>query len=149
MREPAAVALRIFARALGVGALSGLRTFTPSAVLNLDRGRGNVRGVLLALALGELAADKLPFVPARTGPGPLIGRACAGAYAASELVVRHGGIRTFAAIGGAIGAVGATFAAFRLRKALTARGWPDFGVALVEDAIAVGGSLALRPRGSR
>lgn len=143
------VALQIFARAVGIGALSGLRTFTPSAVLHLTRGTGGVRRTLAAAAIGELIADKLPFVPDRTSPGPLLGRACAGAYAASEVVVRHGGIRTFAAIGGALGAIGATFGAYHARRVLVARGVPPLLAALVEDAIAVGGAVALRPRGMR
>ncbi len=129
-----AITTRQAAAAL-LGAAAGMRTFTPPAALAV---RGTLtaderirRAVLLAAA-GELIADKLPWVPARTEPLPLLGRMTSGALC---------GWRVAGAAGVAPGAGAAalsTLLAYRARAAATrVGGAPDLPVALLEDLIAV------------
>ena len=43
-----------------------------------------------AFAIGELIADKLPFIPNRTSPGPLFGRIVLGALCGATLCAAGG-----------------------------------------------------------
>ncbi len=61
-----------YLRALGIGAVSGLRSMTGPALTRIRAG-GAPALVLPLLALGELVVDKLPGVPPRTAP-PALGR---------------------------------------------------------------------------
>ncbi|MGH7519548.1 MAG: DUF4126 family protein, partial [Gemmatimonadales bacterium] len=86
--------------AFAIGVVAGLRSMTaPAAVawaacfgwLHLEPtplaflGSAVARYVLLALMLGELVVDKLPFTPGRTRPGPFAGRILAGGLAGAAL----------------------------------------------------------------
>ena len=98
----------------------------------------NVQRSLGFAAIVEMIGDKLPFVPNRTSPGPLIGRlsigAASGAAMASDakLSALHG------ALAGGGGALAASFVGmygrFLIGKGL---GVPDLVVALVEDGLAL------------
>src|SRR5690242_4264348 len=83
-----------YACAATIGAVSGLRSMTGPAIiataarardLKLDGtalawfGSPKAAPVVTALAVGEMIADKLPFMPDRTRPGSLAGRATMGA----------------------------------------------------------------------
>ncbi len=102
---------------------------------------------LLSVALaGELVADKLPSVPARTSPPALTGRMLSGALAGG-LVFREIGHRTWAgALFGAAVAAAAANAGYHLRGLAARGGLPDLPVALTEDALtlACGAAFLLR-----
>ncbi len=148
--------------AFGIGLVTGLRSMTGPALvcwaahlgwLNLEGSRLVFMESTLAtysfsaLALGELVADKLPFIPNRTSPGPLFGRVILGALSGAALCVATGHSLAIGAIlGGAGGAMGA-FAGYQARARLvkTSR-LPDWVIALSEDLVAVGGGLFLVSR---
>ncbi|MGR4064895.1 MAG: hypothetical protein ACLQPV_05555 [Vulcanimicrobiaceae bacterium] len=86
--------------------------------------------------LGELVADKMPFVGSRVRPGPLLARVTAGAFAATKL--SDGEERSIAlpAAIAIVSAIGVAILANRLRTAIADRtGVPDVILGLVEDGI--------------
>ena len=149
-----------------IGAASGLRSMAaPSQLsLHLAGGRGSggsgaigrqlarpsARALLGAAAVGEMIVDKLPIVPDRTDPGPLLGRVVLGSMAGGVLARLN---RRSGAAGAVLGGVGALIGAhlgYRARRALTRRaGIPDLVVAAGEDvlAIATARGAILRSRG--
>ena len=132
-----------YARALGIGAVAGLRSATAPASTLFTHDRRLAR-IARAAALGELIADKLPFIPARTAFPSLalrvaIGGVCGDAVARRQHASRAGGIAL-----GALGAVAGTYLGYALRSWVTRRRLaPDIVVALIEDAIAVSAARAL------
>jgi uncharacterized membrane protein len=147
-------------RAALLGVLSGSRSATPLAVLALNhdtpeaRGRWQRwrlfrspigRGVLVAAGVGELVGDKLPATPSRVGAGPLFGRAVSGAVAGIAMAgTGRRGTPVAAALAGASGALVGSWLFYRARKAVVEKtGVPDVVVALVEDAVAISGSIAV------
>lgn len=147
-------------RAALLGVLSGSRSATPLAVLALNHGADEARGswqhwrafrspvaraVFVAAGLGELVGDKLPATPSRTTPGPLVGRVVSGAVAGVAMGgTGRGGRPVAGAVAGALGALAGSWAFAGARKAgVDETGLPDVVVALVEDAVAVGGSIAV------
>jgi uncharacterized membrane protein len=104
-------------------------------------------GVFSALAVGELIGDKLPKTPARIAAFPLAGRTVFGAGCGAALATLAG---VSPVLGGALGGLGAVvgaYAGFLLRRSLTKNaGLPDLPVALVEDAIAIGGACFIASR---
>ncbi len=105
--------------------------------------------VFSLFALGELVADKLPFIPARTQAGPLVvrvifGALCGGALCVGAVATPNGGMVAGAILGGAGGLAGA-FAGYHYRRGLAGR-VPDFVLALIEDLVAIGGGLFLVSR---
>ena len=151
-------------RALLLGAVAGMRSQLPIALLGLEssRGRfdpgrswlarrlatpGGVAAAVLA-SVGELVGDKLPVIPDRTRPGPLTGRVAIGTlvgavvYQDADLPVAYG------AVVGAVAAAASTFALARARAALGRRTpLPDLAWGVVEDALAVTlGLLAVQSR---
>jgi uncharacterized membrane protein len=122
-------------RAFGLGVVSGLRSMTAPAVVTASQ--RDASAALIAIgALGELIADKLPFVPSRTQPPALAFRAVSGAYVGSRTVASAGGERGWGAVAGAAGALVGSFAGERARRELS-KHIPAFVVALVEDASAI------------
>lgn len=112
------------------GALEG----TASAFL----ARESVRETLQIATAGEMIADKLPFVPDRTGAGPLLGRMACGAVAGGVLAELAGESPARGALLGAAGAVAGAFGGYHARRALTERlRLPDLPVALLEDVLAL------------
>lgn len=147
-------------RAALLGALSGSRSATPLAVLAVNQGADEARGswqhwrafrspvgraVFVAAGLGELVGDKLPATPSRVAPGPLVGRVVSGAVAGVAMGgTGRGGRPVAGAVAGALGALVGSWAFAGARKALVEKtGLPDVVVALAEDAVAVGGSVAV------
>lgn len=148
-------------RALGLGALSGLRSLGGPALVShaAASGRLSLEGTnlrllgsplvskaLLVAALGELVGDKLPLTPSRTVPPTLLWRAASGALVGAALFTSEG--RPFAT-GAALGssaAVAAAFAGENLRSLISEKaGLPDPVVALAEDAVfLLGGSRLLK-----
>ena len=102
------------------------------------------RYLFLALMLGELVLDKLPFTPSRKQPGPFIGRILSGGLAGAALAA--GLCQSLAAggVAGALGAVAGTLGGYQARTGLVrALAVPDYVVALAEDVVAVGGALLI------
>jgi uncharacterized membrane protein len=139
-----------------IGFFTGLRSLTgPAATswaaylgwLRLERALaliGSVPSVTIftLLAVMELVADKLPQAPNRTSPPGLIARivmsGLTGACVASGAAQ---GIFLGAVIGGIGGVVGC-FLGYQARTGLVkALGTRDITIALVEDVVAVAGSL--------
>src|SRR5882724_11493819 len=138
-----------FLLAFGIGLVTGLRSMTGPALVcwaghlgwfHLEGSRLAFMGSTVvtyafsAAALGELIADKLPFIPSRTSPGPLFGRIVLGALSGTALCTAAGDSGIVGAIlGGAGGLVGA-FAGHRARAGLVKKsGWPATLIALLED----------------
>jgi uncharacterized membrane protein len=152
----------VYLLAFGIGLVTGLRSLTGPALVCLAAHLGwiNLEGTRLvfmesslatygfsALALGELVADKLPFVPNRTSPGPLFGRIVLGALSGATLCAAAGqSLAAGAIVGGAGGVIGA-FAGYQARARLVKTAHlPDWVIALSEDLVAVGGGLFLVSR---
>jgi uncharacterized membrane protein len=143
-----------------IGVVCGLRSMTAPAVIAWGAHLGwlHLDGSWLAFlahkvslivfslfALGELVADKLPFIPGRTQAGPLIVRIVFGAICAAALAVSAGASPVVAGVLGAAGAVAGAFAGFAYRTRLAGTA-PDLLLALIEDLIAVGGGFLLVSR---
>ena len=139
-------------RALGLGAISGLRSTAGPAALsraissgraeNLDGtlfgafGAAGVAKVLTLFEVGEMIVDKLPVVPSRTSASPLLGRAASGAIVGAALFASEGENRVAGGALGAAAAVAAAFAGEQLRTQIgQGLGVPDAFVALLEDGV--------------
>ncbi|MDG3008178.1 hypothetical protein [Paludisphaera mucosa] len=92
-------------RALTLAAVSGLKVTMGPALLEASRRGPRTNGWVLG-ALGEMALDKLGFLPARYRPMLMIPRALAGAYAARESMRRDGVEDSSIPIMGAVVAAG-------------------------------------------
>lgn len=143
------------ALAVGIGVVAGLRALTAPAVLALAADRGMVRlgsSPLAAIisakaskritdfAVSELIADKLPFTPSRLNAAPLASRVVSGAICGAAI---YGIVKQSLAEGAVLGGLGAlagAFAGYHARKRLS-RNLPDLGVAVLEDALAIGGGV--------
>ena len=141
-----------------IGIFAGLRTFTPPAVVAwaVYLGWLKITGplafigslpaviIVSLLAIGELVFDKLPNTPNRTAPPGLIGRIVTGGFTGACVALGGGESAYVGAalgvVGGIVGCFGGYQARFRLVRFLRQ---PDFNVALIEDLIAVGGSLLI------
>ena len=144
-----------------IGVLAGLRSNTPMAAVGWAAYLGwlKVTGLLSwvgalpfvilvsLLAISELILDKHPKTPSRTAPPGLITRIMTGGFTGACISV-GGGQSAFVGAGlGVIGALAGCFGGYH------ARAWlvkllrlPDFVVALLEDAVAIGGSLFIVSR---
>ena len=152
--------------AAGLGAVAGIRSMTPPALLSRAAARGQVRGIertpfaflaspgvaglLTVLAVGEISADKLPFAPDRISAPGLAGRLATGALVGAALYASDG---RKGATGGAVGALSSlasSYLSFYLRTGAQQRlGLPNPAGGVIEDAIALSlGLLSLR-RGAR
>ena len=136
-----------------LGFANGLRTMTPIAVLCWFAflGRLPVEGtwgfwtaklvsvILFTLfACGEYIGDKLPSTPARTAPGPLAARIVFGGLVGALIATALDGSLIEGTLLGALGAVLGAFVGFHLRHVLVAKtGWPDWPIALAEDALTI------------
>jgi uncharacterized membrane protein len=137
-------------RALGLGAISGLRSLSGPAFVSRAASRGDldlddtifaflgsprISKALVLMELGELVGDKLPATPSRTSPPPLLGRAASGALVGAAVFVSEGRRATTGAALGSTAAIAGAFAGERLRAlAVEKTGLPDPVVALAEDA---------------
>ena len=148
--------------AVGLGAVAGIRSMTPPALLSRAASRGEIRGIektpfgfltsrraanlLTVLALGEISADKLPFSPDRTSVPGLAGRLATGALVGAAMYAADG---RKGATGGAIGALSSlatSYLSFYLRTGAQQRlGLPNPIGGILEDTVALSvGLLSLR-----
>ena len=135
--------------AIGLGAISGLRSLSGPAFVSYAASRGDldlegtplaflgsslVSKALFLMELGELAGDKLPVAPSRTALPPLLGRAVFGAVVGAAVFVPEGRRATTGAALGSTAAIAAALAGERLRALAGEKtGLPDPLVALAED----------------
>jgi uncharacterized membrane protein len=141
--------------AVGIGAVAGLRALTAPAILAWATERrlirlgsspfatiisGKASRRITHFALAELVADKLPFTPSRLNATPLASRITLGSICGATIYgVKKRPLLEGAVLGG-IGAIAAAFAGYHVRKRLS-RDMPDLGVAILEDAFAIGGGV--------
>ena len=144
-----------------IGAATGLRSMAPLAIVAwAAQSWPGVHGtalafmaapltawILTAFAATELIADKLPFIPSRLDPGPLVARAVSGGLCAAVCCAAAHQSLVAGAVAGALGGLAGAFAGHRARRNLvgTAK-LPDFAVALAEDAVAIGVALLVVSR---
>jgi uncharacterized membrane protein len=145
-----------------IGVIAGLRTMTAPAVvawaanlrwLNLLNsplafmGSTAAVAVFTLLALGELIIDKLPSTPSRTKLPGLVGRSVLGGLSGAAIAASGAQSIALGAVLGVIGAIAGAFAGYEVRKRLVrALKVPDFVIALLEDAVAIGGGLLIVSR---
>ncbi len=104
----------------------------PAALAARGRWGSAGRIAVLTAAAGEMTADKLPFVPPRSDPPALAGRAVAASLAGREIAGAAG------AGAAAAGSLASTYASQRLRSMIGAKtGIPDPALGVAEDALAV------------
>lgn len=121
--------------ALGIGFVSGLRTFTSLAALGLVR--GGVWGIVLPLgAVGEYVADAMPNIPSRTALPSIVIRPLSGAVAGWWISATHGGSTIVGAIAGIAGALIGTYGGHAARLAAIAR-IGAISAAIAEDVVAI------------
>lgn len=140
-----------------LGALAGMRSMTPPAGIAwaAHLGRVPLAGsalafidnatatyVLTAFALAELVADKLPKTPSRKTPAPFVGRIVVGAFAGATFG-RFGGSAVAGGVVGALGAVVGTLGGAAFRSRLAAGFGRDLPAAVIEDVMAVGGTIVI------
>ena len=101
-------------------------------------------GIFTVIAFAELLVDKLPQTPSRTAPAGLIARIAMGGLTGACVASAGAKSILLGALIGAIGGIAGCFLGYRARigavKALNTR---DLNVALVEDGIAIAGSIAV------
>ena len=144
-----------------IGLFAGLRSLTPPAAvawavhlgwLRLARPLSLVGSlpaviILSVLALTEIVFDKLPNTPNRTAPVGLIARIVTGGFAGACVSLGGGQSAYVGAALGAIGGIAGCFSGYHVRAWLAkSLRQPDFNLALLEDLIAIGGSLFIVSR---
>ena len=144
----------MYALALLIGIVAGLRTFTAPTAISWAAwsGRLALEGSWLAflgyswtpwiftlLALGEFVGDQLPSTPSRTVPMQFGARLVSGAICGAAIGSPHnamlGGL-----LAGVVGAVIGTLGGHAFRRSLAAWFKKDPPAAFIEDAIAVVGA---------
>src|ERR1700677_1874740 len=140
-----------------IGCVCGLRSMTAPAVVAWGAHLGwlHLQASLLAFftnrislaifsvfAIGELIADKLPFIPARTQAGPLAVRVVFGGVCGAALCTSVAASPLMGALLGGVGGLAGAFAGYTYRRRLTTM-VPDLVLALLEDLVAVGGGFLL------
>ena len=141
-----------------IGVIAGLRALTaPAAVAWAGFGRGVLHNTPLSfmgrlpaaiiftvLALLELYADQLPTTPSRLAPAGLIARIVTGGLSGACLAAADAESIALGCLLGAVGGVVGAFAGYYARTGLVkALKVPDLPIALLEDAIAIGGAIVI------
>jgi uncharacterized membrane protein len=152
----------VFALAIGIGIIAGLRSLLAPAVVAWAAYFGwlNLRGSPLAfmgstaavviismLAIGELVADKLPKTPKRTAPAPLLARILMGGLCGASLfAATEQSLPAGALLGGTGGVIGA-FVGYEIRRRVVNNlHIKDLFVAVCEDLVAIGLAVFLVSR---
>ena len=100
-----------------LGALSGMRSMSGVAALASRQG-GALRGATAVMALGEMIADKTPFVGDRIDPLPLAGRAVLGAVVGAIVAHEEDANVVIGGLIGASTAIAVAHLAYHARKRL-------------------------------
>jgi uncharacterized membrane protein len=143
----------VFAFAIGIGVVAGLRSLTAPAVVSWAAHFGWLNlysspfafmsstvavAIFSLLAIGELVADKLPKTPKRTAPAPFIARILTGALCGACLCVAASQSLFMGTMLGAMGGVIGTFGGYEIRKRLVSNlNIKDIFIAIPEDLIAI------------
>jgi uncharacterized membrane protein len=137
-----------------LAATAGARSMTPLAAVSVAAARGDLPkqpgllGLLankwvaagtVALAVGEIAGDKMPSAPDRTVLAGLAARMVTGAVSAAALAREN---KMLAGVLGAGVAVAASYPTFHARKRAL-RGYGQTATGFVEDAAVLGSAIAL------
>jgi uncharacterized membrane protein len=145
-----------YAQLIAAGLLAGLRSVSAPATVSTALERGNwpmnndplvalaakAAPLLRLLALGELAADKIPGMPSRTAPPILLGRILLGAASGLLLARASGREQVPAALVAGLATTAASFLGLQLRLLLS-KILPLPGMAaLIEDAIVLSAARA-------
>ncbi len=154
--------LPVLLAAFCLGSLTGLRTFTPLTVLawTLNLHRMSIIGsplhflhtltacvILTILAVAELVMDKLPSTPSRLKSPGMIARIIFGFICGTIAGQAWGANWETSAIAGLGSAVFGALVGYEVRKSWVHRlHTPDLVVALLEDAVAIGGSILVISR---
>jgi uncharacterized membrane protein len=144
-----------------IGVIAGLRAMTAPAVVSWAARLGwlHVENTWLAflgyaatpyilsvLAIGELISDKLPKTPSRKAPPGFIARILTGGLSGAALGATSASW-VVGLVAGVLGAVAGTLGGYELRVRLAkATGGKDLPIALLEDAIAIGGGFLIVSR---
>jgi uncharacterized membrane protein len=144
----------LFAFAVGIGVVAGLRSLMAPAVVSWAAHLGwlNLHGSHLSfmestlaaaifslLAIGELVADMLPKTPKRTAPAPLLARILMGGLCGACLYASANDSLFIGALFGGTGAVIGAFGGYEIRRRLGNKlNLKDVFIALFEDLIAIG-----------
>jgi uncharacterized membrane protein len=143
-----------------IGIVAGLRSLTAPAVVAWGAHLGwlNLHGSPLAfmgsttavvvfslLAIGELIGDKLPTIPTRTAPAPLIARIITGGLCGACLCAAAEKSLFLGTLLGGIGGLVGAFLGYGIRRRLDLH-INDLLVAVCEDATAIGLALFLVSR---
>ena len=100
-----------------------------------------------AAAIVELVVDKLPQAPSRKELPGLLARIVFGGLSGATLCAAANQSAVFGAVLGSLGGVTGTFVGYEARTRLVkALKVPDFVIALLEDAVAVGGGFLIVSR---
>jgi uncharacterized membrane protein len=145
-----------------IGVVCGLRSLTAPAVvawaahlgwIHLNSSRLNFLGsaaavaVFTLFAIVELVADQLPAAPSRTAPPGLIARIVFGALCGAAIAVSAAQSVAMGALLGAAGGVAGAFGGYQVRTRLVkALKVPDFVIATLEDAVAIGAGFFIVSR---
>jgi uncharacterized membrane protein len=145
-----------------IGVVSGLRSLTAPAVVAWAAHRGWIHlthaplqfmgstaavVVFTLFAVVELVADQLPSAPSRTAPPGLIARIVLGALCGAAITGSGAQSIAIGALLGAAGGVAGAFGGYQVRARLVkALKVPDFVIATLEDAVAIGAGLFIVSR---
>ncbi len=148
--------------AFAIGVIAGLRALTAPAVvawaahrnwLHLHgtplsfMGAGLAVLIFTLFAVVELITDQLPSTPARTKPMGLVPRLITGGLSGAAVAVSGGQGLALGAVLGALGGIVGAFAGYEVRtRSVKALSVPDFVIAILEDAVAIGGGLLIVTR---
>ncbi len=152
----------VFLLAFLIGGVAGLRSLTAPAVVAWAAHRNWLNlyntslsfmastaavATFILLALVELVADQLPSTPSRTKPVGLIARIVLGGLSGGCIALAGGQSLALGAVLGGVGGVAGAFAGYEVRTRLVrALNVPDFVIAFLEDAVAIGGGLFIVSR---
>jgi len=152
----------VFALAFAIGLIDGLRSMTAPAVvawaarwkwLDLHNsflafmGSAVAAYIFTAAAIVEFVVDKLPNTPSRKGARGLTARIVLGGLSGAALCAAGNQAVVVGAVLGIAGAVAGAFLGYEVRTRLVkALSVPDFVIAVLEDAFAVGVGLFIVSR---
>jgi uncharacterized membrane protein len=152
----------VFLLAFAIGVVAGLRALTAPAAVSwgahlhwLKLSGTSLRflgspitvGIFTLLALVELITDQLPSTPSRTAPPGLIARFVTGGFTGAAIALAGGQSVFLCGLLGAVGGIVGAFAGYQARTRLVkALGVPDFVIATLEDAVAIGAALFIVTR---
>jgi uncharacterized membrane protein len=148
--------MSVYVLAFLMGVIAGLRSLTAPAVvcwaarwgwLHLENtwlaflGFAATPYVASVLAIGELIADQLPSTPSRKAPPGFIARIVTGALCGAAI----GASQSMAVglVAGVLGAIAGTLGGYEARVRLSKAVGKDLPIALLEDAIAIGGAFLI------